>query len=306
MQANLPNFLIVGSAKSGTTSLYEYLRQHPEVFMPYLKEPAFLAGSETAGRIDSIDEYRALFSEAKNETALGEASTIYLPDPRSPRRIMDVLGTETRIIIVLRNPIDMTYSLWGHRKREGGEERSFMEAIKAGFKRYRGQNKKNALGIVGRLTTEQPYPYVFQARYANQVSSYKSEFDKVKVFIFEELFNNLESEFHHLCRFLRVNDSFRPDFERHNRAGMARSEWVRSLLNDTYFFKEPIKALLPAATRIKIKSLLRAVNTRPKSLPELSSRDRSQLVEFFEDDVEKLEDVLGRSVRKAWPDFQCG
>lgn len=120
----LPTFLIVGAAKCGTTSLYEYLRQHPEVFMPRRKEPNFFAGPSHGNRTTEA-EYRALFADATSAKAVGEASVAYLYDPGSPRRIFEYLGPETRIVIMLRNPVDMVHALWGHMVRAGGEKLSF-------------------------------------------------------------------------------------------------------------------------------------------------------------------------------------
>ena len=299
----LPNFLIVGAAKSGTTSLYQYLRQHPEVFMPYLKEPTFLAGPETAGRIDTLDEYGELFSRVQREKAIGEASTIYLPDPRAPQKIMNLLGKDTKIIIVLRNPIDMIYSLWGHRRREGGEKSHFMEAVMKGKSRYKERNIERIFSVAGRLAVRRPYPYVYQAQYADQVDRYKKVFEKVEVYIFEELFNDIIEGFNDLCSFLEVDDSFQPSFEKYNRAGEARSKLLRSLINNTYFIKQPLKVLLPSSVRIKIKSLVRYLNTQPNPLPPLSMHDRRQLAKVFEQDVNRLETLLDRSLSNIWTDF---
>ena len=110
MTETLPNFFIVGAAKSGTTSLYHYLGQHPQVFMSPVKEPNFFShgmsrrcpGAPDEVVISDCGEYRDLFAGVQNECAIGEASTSYLPNPDAALRIRErVPGA--RIIAMLRS-----------------------------------------------------------------------------------------------------------------------------------------------------------------------------------------------------------
>src|SRR5215218_4707583 len=119
----MPNFLIIGAGKSGTTSLYHYLGQHPEVFMSPMKEPKFFCfegerpnfrgpgDDEEINRkcVTTIDAYRALFDGVACEKAVGEASSMYLYYPKAPERI-DHHVAGVRLIAVLRNPVDRAYS----------------------------------------------------------------------------------------------------------------------------------------------------------------------------------------------------
>ena len=112
----LPNLLIVGAAKSGTTSLHHYLNQHPDIFMCFPKEPHFLINVEIGeGRIpkgiSEIKLYQKLFEEGIGFKYRGESSVMYLmyPDIVIPK-INTLLGSETKIIIMLRNPIERAYS----------------------------------------------------------------------------------------------------------------------------------------------------------------------------------------------------
>ena len=117
----LPNFIIIGAARAGTTSLYAYLSQHPQIFMSPIKETRFFAyeGPDTKtflGRpnpnifpITTLEEYRALFEPAKSELAIGEASPIYLESPVAAQRIKQLLP-EAKILAILRNPADRAFS----------------------------------------------------------------------------------------------------------------------------------------------------------------------------------------------------
>ena len=125
----MPNFLIVGAAKSGTTSLYEYLRQHPAVFMPKWKELSFFIGDHFGPlhKVKRPEYYRKVFDKVQNESAVGEASTSYLYDESAPKKIKEGLGL-INIIIILRNPVEMSYSLYNHQVRKEGETLKTFEA----------------------------------------------------------------------------------------------------------------------------------------------------------------------------------
>ena len=129
-----PNFLIVGAAKSGTTSLFHYLKQHPEVFMPDLKEPQFLVCEKIKGRlhkyIDSAAEYYELF-EKSTEKCAGEASVFYLYYfEEAIKNIKKELGSDVKIIIVLREPVSRAISAYEHVLRNNPKEKlSFKEAL---------------------------------------------------------------------------------------------------------------------------------------------------------------------------------
>src|SRR5687767_1010670 len=101
-----PNFFIVGAPKCGTTSLYEYIRVHPEVFMPDRKEPAFFCSDFYKPRRMKEEEYLSLFREAGSAKWIGEASTWYLYSDKA-REGIKAFCPDARIIIMLRNPVDM-------------------------------------------------------------------------------------------------------------------------------------------------------------------------------------------------------
>jgi hypothetical protein len=118
----MPNFLIIGAAKSGTTSLHHYLKQHPQVYMSQIKEPSFFAfeGTKPAipgpwkrwaahNFITDIQAYRSLFQGVSDEVAIGEASTIYLVHPTAPQRIRHYVP-DAKLIAILRDPAERAYS----------------------------------------------------------------------------------------------------------------------------------------------------------------------------------------------------
>ncbi len=287
-----PNFLIVGAAKSGTTSLFEYLRGHPDVFMPGIKEASYFAGG--GGRSEA--DYLALFRNAGGARAVGEASGAYLYLPDTPAAIHGLLGPGARIVIILRNPIDMAYSLWGHMVREGFEDLSFSEAVAAEEKRM-ADPKFPYRSRAWRFN----FAYADRARYARQVEAYFRTFKKsqLRVLIFEEFFADVEKGFADLCRFLDVAPDYRPDFKAFNQSAVVRSELLRKFLDEPTAWKDVLKAVTPAATRPRVKAWLKAMNYRKQRLPSLSSTERERLWRLFERDVSELEVLLGRRL-ECW------
>ncbi|MBK9638978.1 MAG: sulfotransferase [Bacteroidetes bacterium] len=160
METKRPNFFIVGAAKAGTTSLYQYLSQHPEVYMSPIKEPnyfsteikfeevrtevkerirllkinSFLKGNMRKpihrAFINDIKQYESLFRFVGNQKAIGEASASYLYSPYAAKAIQEY-NSEAKIIIILRNPIQRIYSHYLMDRRMGITNLPFEEALEA-------------------------------------------------------------------------------------------------------------------------------------------------------------------------------
>ena len=279
--------MIVGAAKSGTTSLFEYLRGHPDVFMPDLKEASYFAGG---GMLTEAD-YLGLFREAGAARAVGEASTAYLYVPKTATTIRRTLGPSTRIIIILRNPVDMAYSLWGHMVREGGEDLGFFDALKA-------ERARMADPEFHRQAKNWPFNFAYanRARYSAQVAAYLRTFgpSQVKVLIFEEFFADVAAGFAELCRFLEVTPEYRPVFRAFNRSSVLRSSLLRRILVEPAPWKQFVGAVTPDGPRARAKAWLLKYNTKEQRLPLLRVAEREHLWRLLAPDVAELEAVLGR------------
>lgn len=292
----LPNFLIVGAAKSGTTSLYHYLKQHPDVFMPDWKEPAFFAPPE-AGGIQDEAEYRALFKGAVGKKAIGEASVAYLYAPEAAQKIYDFLGPETKIVILLRNPVDMAYSLWGHQVREGYEDLSFEDAWKTTPERL-----LHPAFSAARHSWYGDFDYINRPRYALQIERYQNLFppENIQVFIFEEFFKKGLPQFSTFCRFLGVDENFVPPNERHNAAGEYRSKRLRDIVRKPAGWKAPLKAIIPSEIRLKLRDFIDNANRTDAPLPSLDPQTRKMLEREFEPGVRALEKIIHRDLQDLW------
>lgn len=202
MQNKQPNLFIVGAARAGTTSLWYLLKQHPEVFMPadiLWKEPSFF--SNLTGMKDEMD-YLSLFSMASgDEKYIGEASSVYLTDPDSAKRVHE-FAPNAKIIIMLRNPVQRAYSLYNWMVQEGYEySRTFEEALARESKRQ----KKRIPNI---LEPEYYYDYMYYSSgvYVPQIERYTEIFNPQNIFIglFEDFIAAPERFMKEITDFLKI------------------------------------------------------------------------------------------------------
>ena len=206
----LPNFLIVGAAKSGTTSLYYYLKEHPEICISKnIKETFFFTGKDfkdvnkescNYGRyaVTSLERYKLLFNHCANKKVRGEVCVAYLFFYKeSIQNIKKILSDKVKIIIVLRNPIDRAFSNYLHHVRDGCEKETFEKALSLEKERKR---KKWWWG----------YYLIEAGMYYDQVKAYLENFSEVKIYLYDDLKKDPLSLVQDIYRFLEVNDSFTP------------------------------------------------------------------------------------------------
>lgn len=184
----LPTFLIIGAQKTGTTSLWQYLRGHPEAYLCEPKEPDFFLGQEAWAR--GRDWYEGLFAGAGDAAAVGEASTLYSMFPTYggiPERIKSLVP-EVRLIYVLRHPVDRMVSLYGHHLMAGFERRPMAEALLLDSR------------------------YADGSRYAMQVEQYLRHFPESQLLLVtsEELASDRGETLARVCRFLGIEGSWQP------------------------------------------------------------------------------------------------
>ncbi len=214
-----PNLFIVGAARSGTTSLWQYLKVHPEIYMPedeLHKEPSFFSDI----RKDlTLDKYLALFERANESYKwIGEASVAYITDPLSASRIHE-FDPSAKIIIMLRNPAERAYSLYNWMVQDGYEyASSFEEALKLEETRL----------LEKQSTWYKPnyywgYLYFRSGLYHDQVKRYLELFkDNVLIITFEDFINDPGSSYRQVCFFLEINATHVP-FHIHNPSHAVRS-----------------------------------------------------------------------------------
>jgi hypothetical protein len=286
----LPDFIVVGAAKAGTTALYWYLADHPQVFMSRVKETNYFAyGLDEGGHllygdpelhhfpIRTIDAYERSFEGAGDARAVGEASPIYLECPQSAGRIRDTIP-DARIICGLRDPVDRAYSDY------------------LMYLRSRGRRLDPARELTPSAAWARPDSHWMQiSMYHDALRRYFDTFPPERIFVF--LFDDLKADqaglVLDLYRFLGADDGFVPDFGTpHNVGGMPASMLLeRVLTNDR--LRRAVDPWIPKraadwARRTRTRNLRRA--------PRLPSELANELREGFRDDIGKTAELIGRDL----------
>ncbi len=284
-----PNFFIVGAPKCGTSSMREYLRQHPDIFMP-TRELHFFSKDIHRQRRLSLKKYLRYFSEAKDERRVGEKSPSYLRSKQAASKIRRFCP-EAKIIIQVRNPVDMLYSWHGHLFYYSDREdiRDFKEALNAEEDRRKGLRIPKHEYFPGHLFySEIPW-------YTDQIKRYVETFgwNQIHVVVFDDLVNNTLKVYREVLRFLEVDDKFTPDFKVHNPGGLPKNVIVRNLISNSWV-KRVAGFLLPKVTYYSIGYTVLRWNT--KARPPMDKNFRKKLQKQFAPEVKRLSKLLGRDL----------
>jgi len=288
-----PDFFIVGAPKCGTTAMSSYLEQHPEVFMA-VKEPHFF-GTDLASTWFVRDEegYLSLFSAAREEKRVGEASVLYLYSERAAREIK-AFEPRAKIIAMLRDPVEMMHSLHSQLLFQGTEDiEDFGAALEAEEDRRRG------LRIPAKNHLIQTLFYREIARFTEQVRRYLRVFgrENVHVIVYDDFRADTAAEYEKALRFLDVDPGFRPELEVVNPNKRSRNKVLQVILqNPPLVVRWIVRALTPRRVRWKLIEVFKTYNSRyePRDPvnPELSERLRTE----FAPEVERLSELLGRDL----------
>ncbi|MGQ0793465.1 MAG: sulfotransferase family protein [Deltaproteobacteria bacterium] len=295
----LPNFFIVGAAKSGTTSLWAYLNQHPQIYLSPVKEPKYLSceannfphngpgdASVDATVIKSLGDYENLFAKAEDERALGEASADYLYFYRSSIASIQALTAGAKIIILLRNPVDRAFSSYRHMIRDGREKLSFEDALES-------ENDRRA------ENWEFIWFYKDAGFYFRQVEAYFEAFgeDGVRVYLYDDFSRNPLAIARDIFGFLGVDGGFTPSVgEKLNASKMPESESFQKFLSD---YDHPLKKLLRPLilSALGKRTTERLVNyLKARNEKKISPRAREYLINLYREDIRKLEKLVKRDL----------
>jgi hypothetical protein len=204
-----PNFFIVGAPKCATSALSEYLKQHPDVFMSEEKEPHyFCTDIKTPRGIVNEEKYLALFADSGDAKRSGEASVLYLYSENAASEIK-AFSPEAKIIIMLRNPVDMMYSWHSERLYVGHETiEDFEAALEA------EEDRKKGLWNPPCDYSVKVFFYRDIARFSAQVKRYFDVFGRnnVHVIIFDDLKKDIAKVYRNTLEFLEIDPTFQPEF----------------------------------------------------------------------------------------------
>jgi Sulfotransferase domain len=306
----LPDFFIVGHPKSGTTALYEMLRQHPQIYMPDGKEPWFFATElhertppRPEGTVTTIEQYGALFAAAASEQRVGEASALYLWSRTAAERIAAV-RPEARIVAILREPASFLRSLHLQFLQTYIEtESDLARAIALEPQRREGR-------AVPRYTYwPQTLLYSDHVRYLEQLRRYTTEFprEQVLVLIYDDFRADNEGTVREVLRFLDVDDTAPIAVSEANPTVRPRSQLVHEAVHAISVGRGPvslavkgaIKAVTPPNMR---RGALHAVQRHVVYSDPLPADEQvmAELRRRFKGEVESLGEYLGRDLVALW------
>ncbi len=295
-----PDFFIVGAPKSGTTAMATYLGQHPEIFMAQQKDSTFF-GSDLNFRHNimhppdlfrvSEEVYLSWFTEAEKAKRVGEASVWYLYSKRAAQEIK-AFNPDADIIVMLRNPVDLLYSLHAQFLYDGNEDiEDFEEALSAEGDRKRGLRIPRSAYLVEGLY------YRDVVRFSEQIKRYLDLFgrQRIKVIIFEDFRERTEEIYRQTLVFLGVSPDFRPDFKVVNPSREIRSRTLQGLIASPPPPLEPIGRYLSRIgwVRRAVKWAVDRLNVSYRNRPPLKEDLRRSLLEEFYPEIAKTERLLG-------------
>jgi hypothetical protein len=278
-----PNFFIVGAPKSGTTSLYEYLKQIPEFFFPSIKEPNFFSVNLNqelllTKPIRQKEKYLSLYQNARNEKFLGDASPTYLWDPDAARLISEK-SPNAKIIILLRNPVSRAFSHYLFLVSFGAEILDFEAAIKnsLSFKDdYRGR-------------------IIEGGRYEKQIKNYLKFFkrDQIHFIIFEEFITNTEDSLRDTLKFLDIDyDLEKINFAKSfNEFSVPRNELSLTIMQND-FLRKLVKNFVPGDYHPHLQKIF----DKSAEKPIMKENLKKELRELYRDDISYVEKLLERNL----------
>lgn len=302
----LPNFIIIGAGRAGTTSLYYYLGQHPEVFLSPVKETRFFAfdtgltgerspfpTSVDLFEVRSWEAYQRLFDgRTPSHRAAGEASPIYLFWPGAAERIAHRLP-DVKLLAILRDPVERAYSSYMKYVRDGVEPRTFEQVID------------------DELTGPKPVPEIGQCTavlngyYHRHLSEYLARFPRqnIAIFFYDDLEARPLDTMADVFRFIGVDADFKPDVSiRYNVSGVAKKGVAGKVLRKNRLTRLVRRTVPEPLLRAPYRALTNLMN-RNLVKPAIAPETRARLVNLYRDDILRLQDLTGRDL-SAWLDTE--
>jgi hypothetical protein len=281
-----PDFFLVGAMKAGTTSIYNYLGNHPRIFIPETKEPHFFACDTCKGRhffagsaIFEEEDYLALFRSARDDQLIGDFSVSNLWCRYAAENIFEKVPS-AKIICVLRNPIDRCLSHYVMCVQQRREHRSFKEAIEAEL--YDG---------------DRSFDYLEAGKYSEQIKRYFKIFSEknIKICLFDDLLNNRPLFMAEMLRFISVDGVIAEkdmNFSA-NAGGTPRGGIFSFLYKNRQHYLPLVSKILPKSARVRIRDNIFIKTSR---YPKMTEQERALLVSIYERDILSLGNFVGRDL----------
>lgn len=296
MKANKKiEFFLIGAQKAGTTTLYNWLSQHPEINAPQsVKDLHFFSKNENLKK--GFDWLHKQYKN-DNQAYMLDGSVNYLCQSMVPERIHKY-NSNAKFLIVLRDPVKRAYSAYQFFKKLCKEKRGFAEAIEMELN-----------GESGVWNDRDNFAYIDHGFYHRQLCKWHNHFEKERfhILLYEELFATPEKFLPSIFQFLNVEVTFNPIFQTKNKTGSVKYKWLNTMIygegkvRNTLLRTLKLKHLLPASWRLLVLNKFRDWNTRKGIASEtLAIEEYKQLSKIFEEDTQKLSELLQRDLSHIW------
>ena len=298
---NVPNFFLIGAAKSGTTSIADYLNQHPEVYFSAYKEPNYFAlvgenlyhpgplsekmnyHFQYSRSLVTQESYEQAFANAGNAKIRADASVRYLYYPKTAKRIAQH-APDAKLIAVLREPVARLYSHYCMNVQFQSEPLPLLKAIE-------NEDSRVAEGWGW------DWHYTRLGLYAEQIERYLQHFnnDQLLVILYDDFVKHPLETYQKICRHLNISDAFIPDMSQRGKVPTRpRNLMLDRWLNWPDSSRNKLEKWLPPWRAKKVIEKLKALNNKP--VPKLSPHVHKAISVRFHEDVKKLETLLDRDI----------
>lgn len=308
-QGKKPNFFIVGAPKCGTTAIFEYLKQHPDIYMHPYKESNFFAEDlmKTPHEYSqvAVDRYLNRFSQARDESVVGDASIWHLYSKEASNKIKE-FNPDAKILIMLRSPIEQMHSLHSQLVYGGIEPLSlFQDALKAESQRKR----EKSISKINPGATNLSYKCLLYreiASFSDQVGRYFETFNEanIRVVLFDELKQNPELTYEKILNFLRIDTSFNPEFKVFNSNKVRRYngklvQKVRTHSVSLWVARTFLPLFVRESLGRNMSKIWGMLNSIEKPRTPLNDSLKKELIYEFVDEIEDLSKLINKDL-SSW------
>ena len=294
---SLPNFLCIGSPKSGTTSLYEILKQHPEIGVSSFKEPHFFDSDVNWQK--GLEWYEENYFEGlESKKLIGEFTPSYLGNSVCVDRIYNSLADDIKFIVILRDPVGRSYSHYLHTKRDEYESLSFLDSLAKEEERLSlFKNNQDDVSF-------SRFSYKYSSMYAAHLKKYFNVFKRNQfcIVLFDDFVNDRHNTIMKILKFLDVDDTIDLNINvKINPASIARSVALKKFMSKKSILRSILKFLVPSLEfRQRIRNRIHERNNREAKKISLTNEERSLCYnKYFIDEINELESMININL-KHW------
>lgn len=284
-----PDFFIIGAPKCGTTTLYHWLKQHPDIFMPDGKEPHYFAQnlSDRYCRIRDESDYLALFNDADDNQLCGEASVLYSFYPKSIKSILE-FNPKAKFIFMIRNPVSMIPSY--HRQLINNLEEDIEDFETA----WHAQNNRE----MPKMSTDPDLlHYAEKGALGQHLKNIKELIPASQLFVLvlDDLNYSPQQTYKKTLAFLGLKNNYTPSFDRKNEAATMKSRHLQNFILNAPPWAKKISRIFKKFG-LPLGTILKKINRSQGKAKPLSPRIQNELKDYFEKDIQLIEEILQRDL----------